>query len=204
MKNHPLKCLFILLVSIVSTLAFAAAAGGYPRAGAQAELSTSAHNVSGTATIIDSNTIQVTHFNYDGGGPAVYFYLGTNDTQQAFVDGISIGGLLTGTAYSNDTVTVSLPAGQTLDGYNALSVWCVDFAANFGSGTFQPHIESYDSSNGVSSLSVSGAVGQTYQLQVTTNLLDWTDLALGTNTTGTVTFAETNPLPMRIYRVEVQ
>ncbi|MCP5515655.1 MAG: DM13 domain-containing protein [Verrucomicrobiales bacterium] len=60
------------------------------------------------------------------------------DAQQAYENGIRTGDLLTGTAHSGDSVTVSLPEGQSLDGYNAISVWCVDFAINFGSGTFQP------------------------------------------------------------------
>lgn len=108
----------------------------YPRAGYEAELSTLAHGVSGTVTIVDANTLVVENFNYDGGGPAVYFYLATEDSQSAFIAGVSIGPLLTGTVYTNDTLTLHLPAPQTLDGYHAISVWCVDFNANFGSGTF--------------------------------------------------------------------
>jgi hypothetical protein len=108
----------------------------YPRAGYEAELSTIDHNVSGTATIVDANTILIEHFNYDGGGPAVYFYLGTEETQAAFINGIPIGPLLSGTARNDDEVVVHLTGSTTLDGYNAISVWCVDFSANFGSGTF--------------------------------------------------------------------
>jgi hypothetical protein len=108
----------------------------YPRAGYEAELSTLAHNVSGTATIVDANTILIEHFNYDGDGPAVYFYLGTEDAQAAFESGIPIGPLLTGTVYNDDEVVVHLTGSTTLDGYNGISVWCVDFVANFGSGTF--------------------------------------------------------------------
>ena len=33
---------------------------------------------------------------------------------------------------------VDLPAGETLDGWNAVSVWCAEFRVNFGSGTFAP------------------------------------------------------------------
>ena len=111
-------------------------AAAYPREGYEAALSTLHHNVSGTAIIVDENTIRIEHFNYDGGGPAVYFYLGTEDSQAAFVSGIPIGPLLTGTVYNDDEVIVDLGGSTTLDGYNAISVWCVDFSANFGSGTF--------------------------------------------------------------------
>lgn len=108
----------------------------YPRAGYEAQLSTLAHGVSGTVTIVDADTLVVENFNYDGGGPAVYFYLATEDSQSAFIAGIPIGPLLTGTVYTNDTLTLHLPAPQTLDGYHAISVWCVDFNANFGSASF--------------------------------------------------------------------
>jgi hypothetical protein len=87
-------------------------------------------------TIIDKNTLHVDHFFYDGGGPAVYFYLGTEDSDAAYIAGIPIGPLLTGTVYSDDTLEVHLPDPQTLDGYNAVSVWCEDVSVNFGSGTF--------------------------------------------------------------------
>ena len=108
----------------------------YDRTGWQAPLSTLFHNVSGTVTIVDANTLLVEDFNYDGGGPAVYFYLGADNTDGSFNSGLGIGPLLTGTTYTNDTLLVDLPGTQTLDGYTAISVWCADFNVNFGSGTF--------------------------------------------------------------------
>jgi hypothetical protein len=126
----------ITLIGLVLLGLSASLYASYPRAGYEAELSTLFHNVSGTATIVDANTIFVEHFNYDGNGPAVYFYLGTEDAQAAFVSGIPIGPLLTGTVYNDDEVVIHLTGSATLDGYNAISVWCVDFSANFGSGTF--------------------------------------------------------------------
>ena len=173
------------------------------RTGAMTELSTLAHQVSGTATIVSTNAIRIDDFTYDGGGPAVYFYLGTNNTQQAFVHGIPIGGLLTGQVFSGNTVTVTLPAGQTLDGYNAISVWCVDFAANFGSGNFQPYISEIHSGESAVVVSVSGAPGEAYQLQGSSNGVSWINLTTKTNLTGTVEFTDTNALSARLYRLEV-
>lgn len=120
--------------------------GDYIRAGWTATLSTNAHGVSGKAEIIDAHTVRLTNFNYDGGGPQVYAYLGTADDNDAFADGIAIGGLLTrpDTPYVNETVDLVLPSELTLDGYDAISIWCVDFRVNFGSGTFAPA----DSSDG--------------------------------------------------------
>jgi len=200
-KNHRLQSLFPILICM---LASTAGADGYPRTGAQAALSTKFHNVSGTATIINSNTIRVSNFNYDGGGPAVYFYLGTNATSQAFQKGIYFTNLLTGPVYLNETVTVTLSGGQTLDGYHSISVWCRDFNVDFGSGTFPPFVESIHRNNGVTSLSVSGAAGQVYQLQGSTNQVDWIGLAETANATGTVNFADTNAQPLHLYRAEVQ
>ncbi|MBL4632650.1 MAG: DM13 domain-containing protein, partial [Kofleriaceae bacterium] len=48
----------------------------HPNIGQSANLGTIAHNVSGTATIIDDCTIEVTNFNYDGQGIDVRFYSG--------------------------------------------------------------------------------------------------------------------------------
>jgi hypothetical protein len=144
------------------------------------------------------------NFTFDGMGIAVYLYLGTNNTSQAFSAGKPIGPKLLGMVFTNETLTVSLPPGDSLDGYHAISVWCVPAHANFGSGTFQPHISSIHAESGVASLSVSGAAGQVYQLQSSTNGFDWTDLILETNTAGTVDFIDSNALPADLYRVQVQ
>lgn len=107
------------------------------RSGWQAELSTLAHQVRGVVTVVDQDTIQVDNFYYDGLGISVYFYLGANDSNSAFANGLQIGPQLLGTVFENDSLTIDLPAGETLDGYKAISVWCVAAGANFGSGTFQ-------------------------------------------------------------------
>ena len=103
--------------------------------GTSVEMTSHSHNVQGTFTIIDDCTIEFTQFSYDGGGPAVYFYTGNNGDYAAN-DAVRISSLLTGTAFSNDTVRLVLPNSVTLDGFNGVSVWCVDFAANFGDARF--------------------------------------------------------------------
>ena len=120
--------------NIILTLIFVCSLGlpgygqGYERAGWEAQLSTLAHEVSGTVRIVDHNTLEVEGFNYDGGGPAVYFYLGQTNTHDSFVTGIEIGPLLTGTVFEDAQLTVELPNDVDLDQYNAISVWCVDFS----------------------------------------------------------------------------
>jgi hypothetical protein len=133
MQHRPLA------LAALSSLALPLAAGaGDDRIGWVATLSTISHDVSGTVTIADEDTLLVEDFTYDGGGIVVYFYLGTENTKQAFADGLQIGMDLVGTAYSGESLTIDLPAGQTLEGWNAVSVWCVVAGVNFGSGEFAP------------------------------------------------------------------
>ena len=111
-----------------------------PTVGSQATFTTIDENVSGTATIVDEDTIRFDDFTYDGGGGNVYFYLGANDTDSDFENGLRIGGLLSGNVFdgTQGPIFVDLPIGETVDGYHAVSVWCVKFSANFGSGEFLP------------------------------------------------------------------
>ncbi len=109
-----------------------------PRVGWRAELNGNFHGVGGTVTIVDDDTVQVDSFTYDGGGISVYFYLGESDSTASFVSGLPIGPQLVGTAYdgSQPPLLIDLPVGETLEGWHAISVWCVTARANFGSGSF--------------------------------------------------------------------
>lgn len=113
---------------------------GYARAGWVASLSQLQHGVSGTVTIVDERTLRLSDFNYDGGGPQVYAYLGGDDTSAAFRAGKLVGPRLNraSPAYVNATLDLQLPEGQTMDGFTAVSIWCSDFHVNFGSGAFRP------------------------------------------------------------------
>ena len=107
-----------------------------PGVGYQASLSTISNDVTGTVTILDADTLLVEDFTYDGLGPSVFFYLGTS--LSTFEYGLQIGTDLVGTAFdgTEDSFTIDLPAGVTVEGFNAISVWCVPFEASFGDGTF--------------------------------------------------------------------
>jgi len=109
--------------------------GDHPYVGTVAELSTEAHGVSGTVTILDDCTIEVSQFNYDGLGPSVYFYGGV-DRNYIGVNGIPMGPQLNGQGWANDTILLTIPDGISLDDFNSLSVWCFDFKANFGDAYF--------------------------------------------------------------------
>lgn len=107
----------------------------HAKVGFNGNFSTIAHGVSGTATIVNNCTIEVTLFNYDGGGPSVYFY-GAIDHRYDESDAFIIGSVLNGQSYIDRTLTYDLPTSKTLDDFNTLSVWCNQFDASFGELVF--------------------------------------------------------------------
>jgi len=96
-----------------------------------AELSTVAHDVSGTVRVIDNCTLQIDNFTYDGRGPSVYFW-GAVNRDYTGPDYFQIGDRIDGTPYDNETVVIDIPENKTLDDFDSLSVWCFQFGQNFG------------------------------------------------------------------------
>ncbi|WP_221073925.1 DM13 domain-containing protein [Agarivorans aestuarii] len=120
--------------SINGPQSFSCNASDHPKVGQVAMLSTLSHNVSGRVEIIDNCTIEVTGFNYDGGGPDVLFYgAPSSDYTQG---GFAIGDIINGPMYNNDTLRLSLANAQQLDQLAGISVWCRDFSVSFGDGLF--------------------------------------------------------------------
>ena len=132
-STHTLALIGMAMLGGLSSTTHAAVVGS------AATLMMNYHNVGGTVTITDADTFRVDDFTYDGGGPYVFFYLGTEQTSAAFGSGLAIEPMLTtGTSYdgSQGALYYDLPAGETFDNYNAISVWCAEFHVDFGSGTF--------------------------------------------------------------------
>ena len=126
----------LLAVMLATVLGLAARAQDlYPRSGWVAEIQPGLHSVEALVTIIDERTLLVEHFTYDGTAPLVYFYLGASDDDSAFDNGLQLEPLLD-RPYDDETLTLTLPEGETLDGYDAIAVWCVLFGVNFGSAPF--------------------------------------------------------------------
>ena len=91
----------------------AATCGGKTSAkvGKTLTLSSRAHGVSGTATVVDDCTIQLSNFNYDGGGlPDVYVWGAKGGNYNA---GFRIGSNLFGTPRSNATGSLRSPYSIT-------------------------------------------------------------------------------------------
>ncbi|MCA9565439.1 MAG: DM13 domain-containing protein, partial [Myxococcales bacterium] len=106
----------------------------HPHIGWVADLETHFHGVSGRATIVDDCTIEITNFNFDGGGVDVRVY-GANDGN--YETGFPMTeDLHRAEAYVSETVIAVIPDGRSLDDVDGISVWCIDFTVDFGSGLF--------------------------------------------------------------------
>lgn len=100
--------------------------------GLSASLTSRFHGVSGVATIVDDCTIQLTQFNYDGGGIDVHVYAGTDLQFLPSSGGFSLKSGLLGTAYNNGTLTITLADGVSLNDFDSISIWCVPVGQSFG------------------------------------------------------------------------
>jgi hypothetical protein len=130
-----------VVVTVLGQAGFARAL--YPRAAWEADIPSGAHSVEALVTIVNERTLQVEHFTYDGTAPLVYFYLGASDDDTAFENGLQLEPLLD-RPYNDESLILNLPGGETLDGYNAISVWCAQFSVNFGSASFTAPTAMYE------------------------------------------------------------
>ncbi|KAJ6639397.1 Protein Skeletor, isoforms B/C [Pseudolycoriella hygida] len=93
------------------------------------------HGVSGDVYAVDSRTIFLKNFNYDGEGPAAYFYVSTG-RRPSLEGAVRVRDERGNTGvlkrYRNRDVTLSLPEGKTLRDVKWFFLWCDDFSVNFG------------------------------------------------------------------------
>lgn len=107
----------------------------HPMVGSTASFNTLFHDVAGTIRVVNNCELEITNFTYDGEGPAVAFYGGSNGNYDS--EGFALGPAIQGRAYNNETVTIDLSAvGVTLDDFDGISVWCFIFNVNFGDAVF--------------------------------------------------------------------
>lgn len=92
------------------------------------------YGIRGTVTIISDCEIEISNFFYNGSGPAVSVYGGNNGN---FADGISLSEPIQGRRFEDETLTVFLPEGTTLDEINSFSIWCFQFNIDFSSASFE-------------------------------------------------------------------
>ena len=107
----------------------------HPKVGQTAILQEAFHDVGGTAEILDDCTIEIRDFTFDGTGVNVQLYGGLGGNYGA---GFSMrDDIRRDEPYAGETLTLTLPAGVTLDDLDGVSVWCVPVGIDFGSGMFQ-------------------------------------------------------------------
>ena len=105
----------------------------HPLVGTSAEFSNIAHDISGTLTVIDDRTLEVSDFTYDGFGVTVFFYTGTDGDYRDGSPGAGpIGTQLNGRPFNGETIRLTIPDNLTLDDFNGISVWCIPFSTSFG------------------------------------------------------------------------
>lgn len=96
------------------------------------------HGVKGQVYAVDSRTLFIKGFEYDGQGPDAYFYAGAGaDYASGFLVPNEKGSTDVLRSYdgSKDLV-LTLPSGKTLKGVEWISVWCRAFDVNFGEVNF--------------------------------------------------------------------
>jgi hypothetical protein len=110
-----------------------------PAVGWTAELVGTAHDVAGTATITDEQTIELTDFTFDGGGLNARFFLLVDG--EDFHRDLELSDNLVGTAFDAESLTLDLPAGTSFTDFNLLTFWCIPAGVSFGTGVFEPPAE---------------------------------------------------------------
>ncbi|XP_071441647.1 protein Skeletor, isoforms B/C [Hetaerina americana] len=91
------------------------------------------HSVSGDVYAVDSRTLHIRDFTYDGEAPDAFFYAGT--TKAPSGSGFRLrdekGTLNVLGKYKKKHITLTLPEGKTLSNIRWFSVWCREFEVNF-------------------------------------------------------------------------
>jgi len=92
------------------------------------------HGISGEVYAVDSRTLFIKGFTYDGQGPDAYFYAGKvgRPSGSGFRIANEKGSSEKLGAYSNKDIVLTLPGGKTLKDVRWVSVWCDSFSVNFG------------------------------------------------------------------------
>ncbi|XP_043268962.1 protein Skeletor, isoforms B/C isoform X2 [Venturia canescens] len=92
------------------------------------------HGVSGEVYAVDGRTLYVKDFTYDGEGPTAYFYAGSSKNPNA--NGFRVrderGTTDVLRKYRKKGITLTLPEGKTLNNIKWFSVYCDEYAVNFG------------------------------------------------------------------------
>jgi hypothetical protein len=106
----------------------------HPKVGRQAVLRGYLHGIRGTATMVDDCTIVIENFSYDGIGLDVRV-VGARADENVATGGVILTDNIR-RVYVNETITVKLPAGVTLDDIDQIGIICKSFDIDFADGWF--------------------------------------------------------------------
>jgi hypothetical protein len=125
-----------LNLSLTNNLSLRNCATDSTKMGYTGIFSTLAHNVSGTATVIDNCTIEISMFNFDGAAPNVKFYAGVNDNFSD-AEAFGISERIDGRCYSNETIILTLPEGKFVDDTASLNIKHENLSLKASQGNLQ-------------------------------------------------------------------
>ncbi|XP_049956274.1 protein Skeletor, isoforms D/E-like [Schistocerca serialis cubense] len=132
MEAHTCKLLLRLLLAVAALGLGEAAQPYYGKY--IGKLKTLHHGVTGEVYAVDARTLHIRDFSYDGEGPAAFFWAG--DTKSPSSYGFKVNDEKGTTnvlpRYRKKHITVTLPDNKTLRDIKWFSVWCDEFAVNFG------------------------------------------------------------------------
>ncbi len=107
-----------------------------PGVGWEAEIMGTAHDVAGTAVIVDEDTIEIEGWTFDGGGINARIFLLVDGDD--FNRDIELTDNLVGDPSDGDTLVLDLPGDVGFEDFNLLTVWCIPAGVSFGDGLFEP------------------------------------------------------------------
>merc|ERR1712110_10793 len=113
------------------------------------EFNNRAHGIGGSVYLIDSKTLLIKGFTYDGAGPDAFFWAGTQGSPSGvgtilpypfegkfFAYEDQSAPILTGQYSGDKDIKLTLPDTLKATDIKWLSVWCRAFSVNFGDLTF--------------------------------------------------------------------
>ncbi|XP_021968690.1 protein Skeletor, isoforms B/C [Folsomia candida] len=101
-----------------------------------------AHRVSsGDVTIVDTHTVRIKNFHYDGSAPDVYFWVGRGRPSRngkQIPDERGVSDKLNG--YNGKDIELALPNDISVKDIDYISVWCKRYGTNFGHVTIPKNL----------------------------------------------------------------
>eukprot|EP00090_Calanus_glacialis_P036161 TRINITY_DN6168_c0_g1_i1.p1 TRINITY_DN6168_c0_g1~~TRINITY_DN6168_c0_g1_i1.p1 ORF type:complete len:216 (-),score=41.82 TRINITY_DN6168_c0_g1_i1:55-702(-) len=113
------------------------------------------HDIGGEAYALDSQTILIKGFTYDGEGPDAFFLAGTTGKPSRANGDVVLPYPFEGKhftysdrniplllrSFDGEEIVLTLPPGKTVDQLRWISVWCRDYQINFGHVTFPRNLK---------------------------------------------------------------